>query len=127
MRWNWWRSSNGTIETNALSELQGYMRPADIQQIGEELAIKWDDGSESFISLDKLRRCCPCAGCKGETDVMGNLYKNPERPLSPAAFRLVRIETVGTYAMQPVWADGHATGIYSFDYLRRAAAAGGKP
>jgi len=124
VRWNWWRSSNGTIETNALSELQGYMRPADIQQIGEELAIKWDDGSESFISLDKLRRCCPCAGCKGETDVMGNLYKNPERPLSPAAFRLLRVEMVGTYAMQPVWADGHSTGIYSFDYLRRAAEAG---
>jgi len=124
VRWNWWRSSNGTIETNALSELQGYMRPADIQQIGEELAIKWDGGSESFISLDKLRRCCPCAGCKGETDVMGNLYKNPERPLSPAAFRLLRVEMVGTYAMQPVWADGHSTGIYSFDYLRRAAEAG---
>ena len=124
--WNWWHRSNGTIETNALSELQGYMRPADIQQIGEELAIKWDDGSESFISLEKLRRCCPCAGCKGEMDVMGNLYKSPERPLSPAAFRLVRVEMVGTYAVQPVWADGHATGIYSFDYLRRAAGAGEK-
>ena len=118
---------SGTIETNALSELQGYMRPADIQQIGEELAIKWDDGSESFISLEKLRRCCPCAGCKGEMDVMGNLYKSPERPLSPAAFRLLRVEMVGTYAVQPVWADGHATGIYSFDYLRRVAEAGEKP
>ena len=125
--WSWWRRSNGTIETNALSELQGYMRPADIQQIGEELAIKWDDGSESFISLDNLRRCCPCAGCKGEMDVMGNLYKSPERPLSPAAFRLLRVEMVGTYAVQPVWADGHATGIYSFDYLRRVAEAGEKP
>ena len=97
------------------------MRPADVQQIGEELAIKWEDGSESFISLEKLRRACPCAGCKGEMDVMGNLYKNPEQPLTPAAFRLVRLERVGTYALQPVWADGHATGIYSFDYLRRAA------
>ena len=125
--WSWWHRSNGTIETNALSELQGYMRPADIQQIGEELAIKWDDGSESFISLEKLRRCCPCAGCKGEMDVMGNLYKSPERPLSPAAFRLLRVEMVGTYAVQPVWADGHATGIYSFDYLRRVAEAGEKP
>ena len=99
------------------------MRPADLQQIGEELAIKWDDGSESFISLEKLRRCCPCAGCKGEMDVMGNLYKNPEQPLSPAAFRLLRVEMVGTYAVQPVWADGHATGIYSFDYLNRVAEA----
>src|SRR5512139_3307590 len=100
------------------------MRPADMQQIGEELAIKWDDGSESFISLEKLRRACPCADCRGEVDVMGNVYKGPERALSGAAFRLVRLEKVGTYAVQPVWADGHATGIYAFDYLRRAAAGG---
>jgi DUF971 family protein len=99
------------------------MRPADIQQIGEELAIKWDDGSESFIPLEKLRRCCPCAGCKGEMDVMGNVYKGPEKLLSPASFRLLSIERVGTYAVQPVWADGHATGIYSFDYLNRVAEA----
>jgi DUF971 family protein len=96
------------------------MRPLDIQQIGQELGIKWDDGSESFISLEKLRRFCPCAGCKGETDVMGNLYKNPDRPLSDKAFQLVRIERVGGYAILPVWGDGHATGIYSFEYLKRA-------
>jgi DUF971 family protein len=103
------------------------MQPTDIQQIGAELAIKWNDGSETFVSLEKLRRCCPCAGCKGEMDVMGNLYKGPEKSLSPAAFRLVRIETVGTYAVQPVWADAHATGIYSFDYLKRVAEAPEKP
>ena len=95
------------------------MRPTDIQQIGGELAIKWEDGGESFISLEKLRRVCPCAGCQGETDIMGNVYKNPEQPLTPKAFELTRIVTVGGYAIQPVWADGHATGIYSFDYLKR--------
>lgn len=95
------------------------MRPKDIQQIGDELAIKWDDGSETFVLLEQLRRHCPCAGCKGEVDIMGNLYKNPERPLSPEAFKLVRIATVGGYAVQPVWGDGHSTGIYSFEYLKR--------
>ena len=69
-----------------------------------------------------LRLCCPCAGCKGETDIMGNVYKNPEQPLSARAFELARIVTVGGYAIQPLWADGHATGIYSFEYLRRVAA-----
>lgn len=98
------------------------MRPVDIQHIGGELAVKWDDGSESFVPLEKLRRACPCAGCKGEVDILGNVYKNPERPLSTAAFRLVRLVHVGTYAIQPVWADGHSTGIYSFDYLKRMAA-----
>jgi DUF971 family protein len=97
------------------------MRPADIQQIGGELAIKWPDGRENFIPLEKLRRCCPCAGCKGETDILGNLHKNPEQTLSPAAFQLVRMAGVGAYAIQPVWADGHATGIFWFDYLKQVA------
>ena len=95
------------------------MRPKDIQQIGGELAIKWNAGDESFIPLEKLRRRCPCAGCQGETDIMGNVYKNPEQKLPPTAFELVRFESVGSYAIQPMWADGHATGIFSFDYLLR--------
>jgi DUF971 family protein len=99
------------------------MKPLDIQTIGHELAIKWDDASESFIPLENLRRSCPCAGCKGETDIMGNLYKNPDRPLTARAFELVKITSVGGYAIQPVWADGHNTGIYSFEYLRRVATA----
>ncbi len=97
------------------------MRPVDVQTIGEELAIKWDDGSESFIPLEKLRRHCPCAACKGEVDVMGNVYKGPDTPLTPRAFQLLRIATVGGYALQPAWADGHATGLYTYDYLRRVA------
>lgn len=99
------------------------MRPTDIQTIGEELAIKWDDGVESFIRLETLRRACPCAGCKGETDILGNLYKNPDKPLTPLSTQLVRIANVGGYAIQPVWGDGHTTGLYSFDYLRRVAEA----
>ncbi|MDB6066789.1 MAG: hypothetical protein JWR26_2997 [Pedosphaera sp.] len=97
------------------------MKPLDIQPIGDELAIKWEDGSESFMKLEKLRRYCPCAGCKGEVDVMGNLHKGPEKPLAPNSFQLSRLANVGSYAVQPVWGDGHATGIYSFDYLRKVA------
>ena len=100
------------------------MQPDDIQQIGNELAIKWPNGDECFIPLENLRQNCPCAGCKGETDILGNLYKNPEQQLTTVAFQLVRIISVGGYAIQPVWADGHATGIFSFEYLMRLA--GGK-
>jgi DUF971 family protein len=102
------------------------MRPADIQKIGNELAIKWEDGAESFILLETLRRCCPCAGCRGEADILGNVYKKSESGneinLPPTAFQLKKIVSVGGYAIQPVWADGHATGIYSFDYLKKMAA-----
>jgi len=93
------------------------MRPIDIQRIGNELAMKWDDGGETFIPLEKLRRSCPCAGCQGEVDVLGQLHKGPNKALSPAAFELTRWVTVGTYAIQPFWADGHNSGLFSYDYL----------
>jgi DUF971 family protein len=97
------------------------VKPLDIQPIGNELAVKWDDGGETFVPLEKLRRACPCAGCKGETDVMGNLCKGPETAYRPNAFQLVRLVNVGSYAVQPVWGDGHATGIYPFAYLRKVS------
>jgi DUF971 family protein len=100
------------------------MRPADLQIIGAELAIKWEDGAESFIALESLRRACPCAGCMGERDVMGQLHKGPDTPLSPRSFQLTGIANVGGYGITPIWADGHRTGIYSFEYLARLAGAG---
>ena len=97
------------------------MQPVDLQLIGKELAIKWPDGLESFIPVEQLRRACPCAGCQGETDILGHLHKNPTQPLTAAAFELVRMSRVGGYALQPLWGDGHQTGLYSFDSLRRLA------
>ncbi len=98
------------------------MNPVDIQKIGNELAIKWNNGNESFIPLEKLRRCCPCASCQGEVDILGQLHKAEQKPLSPQAFDLVRWVVVGTYAIQPTWGDSHNSGLYSFEYLKRVAA-----
>ncbi len=99
------------------------MRVLDMQHIGRELAIRWENGAESFIALEQLRRACPCAGCSGEVDVLGNVYKNPAKTLAPAAFELQRFVPVGGYAVQLFWADGHNSGIFSFDYLRQVAGA----
>jgi len=97
------------------------VRPVDIQPIGNELAVKWDDGSESYIALEKLRRACPCAGCQGEVDILGQLHKGPNVALPPTAYELAGITRVGGYAIQPAWKDGHASGLYTFDYLKRVA------
>ncbi len=97
------------------------MQPSDVQVIGDQLAIKWRDGTEAFLDLQTLRRRCPCASCQGERDVMGKLHKGPSPRLTQASFQLLRLENVGTYAIQPVWGDGHNTGLYSFDYLRSIA------
>jgi DUF971 family protein len=44
-----------------------------------------------------------------------------------ASFELRRWEYVGGYAIQPHWGDGHASGIYSFPYLRQLGAADSSP
>jgi DUF971 family protein len=101
-------------------------RPADIQAIGDQLAIRWNDGSETFLGLEFLRRACPCAGCGGEPDVLGHVVR-PRVTYTPASFRLRSWQLVGSYALQPTWEDGHSTGLYTFDLLQRleAAAAAG--
>ena len=94
--------------------------PSNIQQIGDELAIAWNDGTESFLKLELLRCACPCAACGGEPDVLGHVSR-PHVSYTDKSFDLIGFDSVGGYAIQPRWADGHSTGIYSFTYLRRLA------
>ena len=95
---------------------------ANVQLIGDELAIRWNDGVESFLALERFRRACPCATCGGEPDVLVNISR-PDVSYTPASFELTGWQVVGGYALQPRWADGHSTGLYSFQYLRRLTAA----
>ena len=98
------------------------LEPTNIQQIGNEVAIQWNDNTESYLGLELLRRACPCAGCGGEPDVLGNVSR-PEVSYTSGSFQLERLDIVGGYALQPRWRDGHNTGIYSFGYLRRLSSA----
>jgi DUF971 family protein len=97
--------------------------PTNIQHIGDELAIAWSDGTESFLALPLLRRACPCAVCGGEPDVLGNLVR-PEVTYTPSSFELRGWQIIGGYAVQPTWADGHGSGIYPFAYLQRLGSRG---
>ena len=94
------------------------LEPTNIQQIGDELAVAWNDGTESYFKLEMLRRACPCAACGGEPDVLGNILR-PRVNYTEKSFQLIDFDLVGGYALQPRWADGHGSGIYSFTYLRR--------
>jgi DUF971 family protein len=96
------------------------LEPNNVQQIGDELAIAWNDGTETFLGLELLRRVCPCAACGGEPDVLGHISR-PHVSYTDKSFELLGFDFVGGYAIQPRWADGHSTGIYSFTYLRRLA------
>lgn len=86
--------------------------------IGEELAVRVNDGREMYIPLPMLRRSCPCARCQGEPDALGRVLK-PLVDYGVGAFELKRFEQVGGYALQLYWVDSHSSGIYSIDYLQK--------
>jgi len=85
----------------------------------DSLSIKWSDNKESKIKLKYLREECPCAGCKGET-VLLKTYRPPKPAfISENMYKIKNITPVGEYAIQVEWKDGHNTGIYSWEYLKK--------
>jgi DUF971 family protein len=82
-----------------------------------ELTFTWLDNSVCTIALQLLRDECPCASCKGET-ILGKTYMPLKLPqFTPGMNDVANIQTVGNYAMQIFWKDGHNTGIYTWDYI----------
>ena len=94
------------------------LRLENIAVIGNEIAIAWSDGLESYGQLETLRRACPCANCQGEPDALGRVIR-PKVTYAENSFNMLRYEVVGGYAVSFNWADGHSTGLYSFEYLRK--------
>jgi DUF971 family protein len=82
---------------------------------GTALSIRWADGHESTYAPRFLRMHCPCAGC---VDEMTGVRMLTEQMVPEGVYPLA-IEYVGRYALQFYWSDGHSTGIYSFELLRR--------
>jgi DUF971 family protein len=79
--------------------------------------ISWLDGHQSSYGFELLRWSCPCAICRGEGGVPGVLATTESLTLDQT--ELVDLGPVGNYAMTLTWKDGHSTGIYSWEYLRR--------
>lgn len=83
------------------------------------LRAEWADGFSAIISLEKFRRECPCAYCKGEK-VGNKVYSEPiEVKDEPGAFELVDLKPIGNYALAAKWKNGHDTGIYTWEYFRK--------
>ena len=91
--------------------------PANVQVIGNEVAILWDDGVESYFNFEKLRAASPSAANQGERDILGNQYGG-DGPKLFTGVQVVGWEKVGNYALRFDFSDGHNSGLYSFDYLR---------
>lgn len=80
------------------------------------IRILWPGGPEVTVPAARMRDACPCAGCIEE----GTGRKLLDPATIPADIRPEEITAVGSYAVQFRWSDGHSTGIYAWDTLRRA-------
>ena len=100
---------------------ENIMKPTSIKVEKELISILWKDLKESKIQLRYLREECPCAGCKGET-ILLHSYRPPKLPIAhPDMYTVKNLKMVGEYALQIWWKDGHDTGIYTWDYLKKLA------
>lgn len=106
--------------------LDGELAPIAVEGIPHDphnggqhsLAIYWSDGKKYVYGCRELRYACPCAECVDEftgkrtlkwENVAEDVYIDKALP-------------VGRYGVNLVWSDGHSTGIYTYDYLRKQEA-----
>ncbi|MHB8421366.1 MAG: DUF971 domain-containing protein [Leptospirales bacterium] len=90
--------------------------PSEITPVaGSAVRILWQDGHESVYSNVYLREKCQCAECIHEWTG----EKLISRDKIPPDIRPVSVSAVGNYAVSIRFSDGHGTGLYSYDLLRK--------
>lgn len=91
--------------------------PKAIRRRPDGLEIDWD-GADDVVHFPArtLRLACPCAACVDEMTMKARL----DPATVPADIGIVSLELVGGYGLRVHWTDGHAAGIYTFEWLRSA-------
>ena len=82
-----------------------------VHQQSKQLEVGFDDGAVFRIAFELMRVYSPSAEVQGH---------GPGQEVLQTGKREVGIdglETVGHYAVQPTFSDGHSSGIFSWDYL----------
>jgi DUF971 family protein len=82
------------------------------------LQIEWGDGHHSALPLALLRHQCPCASCREVRQAPPDPFRVLSASEAAAVPELRDLEPVGRYGLRLAWADGHNTGIYTYEYLR---------
>jgi DUF971 family protein len=82
-----------------------------LHQKSRVLEISYSDGSRFELPYEFLRVYSPSAEVRGHGPGQEVLQVGKKE------VDILSLEPVGSYAVQPNFSDGHATGIYSWDYL----------
>ena len=82
-----------------------------VHQGSRVLEIEFADGKLFRLPFELLRVYSPSAEVRGHGPGQENLQTGK------ADVGIASVEPVGHYALQPTFTDGHATGIYAWEYL----------
>lgn len=115
-------------------------KPASVKvhvSSGAGIDIVWADHHASHYDFAYLRQECPCAMCNDERQKKAQgqekdaqlkkehsgagtaaSLSSPLLPMYKPKLTATAAHAVGNYALQIDFNDGHATGIFSFDFLR---------
>ena len=97
------------------------MKPKGVKKIGnKEVKILWENGHESIYAFRLLRQNCQCAMCVDERS--GKLIL--DRGSVAEDMEGLKVDLVGNYALGITFGDGHSTGIFTFDHLRKLCSCG---
>jgi DUF971 family protein len=101
-------------------------RPTDVKvhvTSGAGVDILWADGHRSHFDFAYLREECPCATCNDEREkkrafASAGPASATALPMFKPKPRAQKATTVGNYAIQITFNDGHSSGIFSYEHLR---------
>ena len=82
-----------------------------LHQKSRVLEVAFDDGKTFRLPYEYLRVYSPSAEVRGHGPGQEVLQTGKH------SVEIRSMEAVGSYAVQPLFSDGHGTGIYSWDYL----------
>jgi DUF971 family protein len=103
-------------------EMSEFSRPTRLFLTPErQLAIDWSDGLRRLYTAGDLRLNCPCAMCQTQRpDASGSTPFQAAPELAIAS-----IDPVGSYGYKIRFSDGHDTGIFTIEFLRKLGAPAG--
>jgi DUF971 family protein len=85
-----------------------------LNECAAALEIEWPDGTMNALAYTLLRARCLCSHCRS--------LRQSGQPVDPAEdTRVTEALPCGANAVQLVFSDGHARGIFPFMYLRELA------
>ena len=82
---------------------------------GRVLEVAFDDGRTIRLTAERLRVESPSAEVQGHSPSQKRTVTGKE------SVAIVGIEPIGNYAIKIVFDDGHDTGLYTWEYLRKLA------